>query len=69
MERPRNFTSVQGREVISLSQCYEYGSSFIEVTSKDDDDENIYVDEVPYDYVDVCVMVNYPSKLQMIKKD
>jgi hypothetical protein len=70
MEYPRNFTSIQGREVISLSQCYEYGSSFIEVTSKDDmDDEHTYVDEVHYDYVDVNVMVNYPSKLQMIKKD
>ena len=70
MEYPRNFTSVQGREIISLSQCYEYGSSFIEVTSKDDmDDEHTYVDEVHYDYVDVNVMVNYPSKLQMIKKD
>jgi hypothetical protein len=53
-----------------LSECYEYGSSFIEVTSKDDmDDEHTYVDEVHFDYVDIVVLVNYPSKLQVTKKD
>jgi hypothetical protein len=70
MEYPKNFYSIQGRHIISLSECYEYGSSFIEVTSKDDmDDEHTYVDEVHFDYVDIVVLVNYPSKLQMIKKD
>ena len=70
MEHPKNFYSIQGREIISLSECYEYGSTFIEVTSKDDmDDEHTYVDEVHFDYVDIVVLVNYPSKLNVTKKD
>jgi hypothetical protein len=66
MEHPKNFYSIQGREIVSLSECYEYGSTFIEVTSKDDD-EHTYVDEVHFDYVDTVVLVNYPSKLQVTK--
>jgi len=38
--------------------------------SKDDmDDEHTYVDEVHFDYVDIVVLVNYPSKLNVTKKD
>ena len=68
MEYPQNFHSVYGREVTGLADCYEYGSSFIEVTSKDMDG-NEHIDEVHYDYVDIVVLVNYPSKLQVTKKD
>lgn len=68
MEYPRNFYSIQGREIVSLSDCYEYGSSFIEVKSIDMYD-NEYIDEVHYDYVDVVVLVNYPSKLQVTKDE
>ena len=66
MEYPQNFYSVQGSEVIGLSICYEFNQSFIEVTSKDRVD-NQYTDEVHFDNVDVVVLVNYPSKLQITK--
>jgi len=68
MEYPQNFYSIQGRDIVSLSDCYEYGSSFIEVKSTDMYD-NEYIDEVHYNYVDIVVLVNYPSKLQVTKKD
>jgi hypothetical protein len=70
MEHPKHFYSIQGKEIVSLSECYEFGSTFIEVMSKDDmDDEHTYVDEVHFDYVDIVVLVNYPSKLNVTKKD
>lgn len=66
MEYPQNFYSVQGNEIIGLSICYELGQSFIEVTSKDRVG-NEHTDEVHFDNVDVVVLVNYPSKLQITK--